>query len=139
MTGRVIPVAADDAFTAVANCRRRHVICILTRTTGQVAVGELAQHIAAIEHQSHPGYVTSDQRASVYVSLIQNHLPQLDEFDVIDYDARAKQVRTTVATRPLAGYIHRLTIICRPLRDSDSQQDELLRHVQRPTGEGDDA
>lgn len=127
MAARVIPAAADDAFTAISNRRRRRVICILTRT-GDVSVSDLAEHIAAIEHQCRPHRVSSDQRASVYVGLIQNHLQRLDTLGIVDYDDRAKRVRTTAATRPLAMYIRQLTSICTPPSGSRPQQAHQSGH-----------
>lgn len=139
MTERVIPIAADDAFTAVANQRRRHVICMLTRTPDEVTVSDLATHIAAIEQQCHPNHVSSDQRASVYIALIQSHLERLDALGIVDYDSRAKRVSTTVSTRPLTIYIRQLTAICTPARSSRLSQALLHRHIQGATVEGNDA
>lgn len=139
MTACVIPVAADDAFTAISNRRRRRVICILTRATGDVSVSDLAEHIAAIEHHCRPHRVSSDQRASVYIGLIQNHLQRLDTLGIVDYDDRAKRVRTTSATRPLAMYIRQLTSICTPSAEPRLTQAEGHQHGHGITVEGDDA
>jgi hypothetical protein len=138
MTARIIPVAAANAFTAISNRRRRRTICILTRT-GDVSVSDLAEHIAAIEHQCRPARVTSDQRASVYVGLIQNHLQRLDTLGIVDYDDHAKRARTTNATHPLAIYIRQLTSICTPSGESRLQQAQSHQSVHGTTVEGDDA
>jgi hypothetical protein len=139
MTARVIPITADDAFTAVANPRRRRAICILTRTTGDMAVSNLAEHIAAIEQQSRPDRLSSDHRRSVYIGLIQNHLDRLDTLGIVDYDDRDKRVRTTDVTPPLAMYIRQLTSICTPREGSRPERAQLHRHVHGTPVEGDDA
>lgn len=139
MTARVIPIAAADAFTAISNRRRRRVICILDRITGDVAVSNLAEHIAAIEHQCRPHCVSSNQRASVYVGLIQNHLQRLDTLGIVDYDDRAKRTRTTDITRPLAMYVRQLTSICTPPCGSSPQQAQPHQHEHGTPVEGNDA
>lgn len=139
MTDRVIPITAADAFTAVANPRRRRVICILTRSTGDMAVSDLAEHITAIEQQCRPECVSSDQRASVYIGLIQNHLERLDTLGIIDYDDCAKRVSTTGVTRPLAIYIRQLTSICTPRGGPRPNQAGPHQHVHGSTVKGNDA
>jgi hypothetical protein len=47
---------------------------------------------------------------SVYNSLIQRHLPKLEEHDVIEYDRRAKEL---VTTRELARYASLLSRVRR--------------------------
>lgn len=120
MTSCAIPIGTDDAFTAISNSRRRHVICILKRRTGAVDVRDLAVDIAAIENQCRSYEVTSTQRKRIYISLIQTHLDRLDSLEVIDYDSRSKRVRATYATQPLAHYIQQLTTRCSAVRPHPS-------------------
>jgi hypothetical protein len=107
-----IPMEPASAFTAIANSRRRRVLLSLSRSSGAVSADELAIEIAAIENMIDPSQVSSDDRASIYVTLIQTHLETLAEGDAVDYDERSKTVTPTDATEPLAEYIRRLQTAC---------------------------
>ena len=72
------------------NDRRRRVIRHLRETDDRVSVSDLSEHIASVEAGESPA--PRDVRKSVYVSLHQTHLPKLDEWGVIDYDDRAKEL-----------------------------------------------
>ena len=116
MTGseyaHAIPTAPDDVFTAVSNERRRRVILSLTQSDDAVTVSELAVELAAMEELIDPSEVTSKQRTRIYISLIQNHLGQLDSLGVVAYDSRAKQVCPTDATEPVAQHIRKIMTAC---------------------------
>lgn len=60
----------------VANQRRRHVLRVLA-DGGPIAIGTLAERVAAREHECGVADVTHQQRKRVYVSLHQTHLPRL--------------------------------------------------------------
>lgn len=47
---------------------------------------ELAEDIAAWEHDTSVKQLTSDERQRVYIALYQTHLPKLDDYDAIEYD-----------------------------------------------------
>jgi len=107
-----IPVSPDEAFEAVSNSRRRQVILSLARTDDYVSVSDLAVELAAIENTIDPSEVTGEERTRVYISLIQTHLDTLDDLGIVEYDDRAKQVKSTDATQPLAEYAQALTTAC---------------------------
>lgn len=107
-----IPIDPAVAFEALGNSRRRRVLLSLSRTHGELTVDELAIEIAAIENTIDPSKVGSDERTSVYITLIQSHLETLDEVGAVDYDDRSKTVASTDATEPLAEYIRRLQTAC---------------------------
>ncbi|MFD1635281.1 DUF7344 domain-containing protein (plasmid) [Haloplanus ruber] len=107
-----IPMEPASAFTAIANSRRRRVLLSLSRSSGAVSADELAIEIAAIENTIDPSKVSSDDRASAYIALIQTHLETLAEEGAVNYDERSKTVTSTDATEPLAEYIRRLQTAC---------------------------
>ncbi|MBB6091051.1 hypothetical protein PNQ29_03625 [Halobacterium salinarum] len=107
-----IPMAPAAAFDAISNSRRRRVVLSLSRSSGDVPVGDLAVEIAAIENELDPSKVGNNERASTYISLIQRHLDTLDGVSAVDYDDRSKTVTATDATEPLAEYIRRLQTAC---------------------------
>lgn len=57
-----------------------------------VSVRQLAREIAAIEEDVVLERATGDPYHNVYTSLIQTHLPELDEVDAIEYDGDRKTV-----------------------------------------------
>jgi len=107
-----IPMDPDIVFDIVSNSRRRRVLLSVSRLQSEITAGDLAVEIAAIENRIDPSEVRSDERTSIYVSLIQRHLSTLDEAGAIDYDARSKTVTDTDATEPLAEYVRRLQTAC---------------------------
>lgn len=107
-----IPMDPDVAFEALGNSRRRRVLLSLSRSHSEVTADELAIEIAAMENTIDPSKVGSDERTSVYITLTQSHLGQLDEIGAADYDDRSKTVAPTDATEPLAEYIRRLQTAC---------------------------
>lgn len=109
---RVIPLNSDDAFEAISNCRRRHVLLSLDRSESAVSAGDLAVEIAAIEDGVEPSAVTSEQRTRVYIALTQNHLDTLHKVGAVKYDSRSKQVASTDATAGLAEIIRRIESSC---------------------------
>lgn len=107
-----VPMSPDDVFSALSNGRRRIVILSVARSDGRVGAGDLAVEIAAIEHEIHPDTVSGQQRAAVYVTLVQNHLPKLDKLGVVKFDERSKQVEAQTATEPLARVIQSVEAAC---------------------------
>jgi len=77
----------DQVFEILKNKRRREALAYL-RSADElpVTIGELAEHIAAIENDTTPDAISSSERKRVYVGLYQCHLPKMDEYDVVDFD-----------------------------------------------------
>lgn len=69
----------SELFTMLGNDRRRETIEYVA-TDGEVTVSDVAEHIA--ERTDGDGAYRS-----VYVSLLQNHLPKLAETGILDYDS----------------------------------------------------
>lgn len=91
------PVDLDELFEVLSNRRRRDVIRYLDSEaagdgeTAEIAIGTLAEVIAARENDKRPRTVTSAERKRVYIALYQCHLPKMTATDVIDYDSRSGQ------------------------------------------------
>lgn len=92
-------LTSEEIFTVLSNERRRDVIRHLRDIDGETTVGTLAELIAAEENDITVGELSSYQRKCVYVSLYQNHLPLMDDINVVDYDDGRKtvEIRETVA------------------------------------------
>lgn len=86
-------LSIDDATVVIANERRRLTIDSLAETEGGVtALGELAEAVAAAEHEKPVAEIDSNERKSAYIALVQTHLPRLDGLDVVDYDEGAQMI-----------------------------------------------
>lgn len=91
------PLDPDDLFHSLQNERRRRVLRVLADAEGEtLAMGDIAKSVAATENECPERMVSSDQRKRVYIALYQNHLPQLDDVGLIEYD----QDRGKVAAGP---------------------------------------
>ncbi|SEW23941.1 DUF7344 domain-containing protein [Natrinema salifodinae] len=89
---------ADEIFHLLQNERRRLVLRYLSGTEETVRMRDVAEQVAAWEHDTTVAELTSDQRQRVYIPLYQSHLPKLDKAGVIDY----QQSRGLVERKPLA-------------------------------------
>ncbi|WP_101298279.1 DUF7344 domain-containing protein [Halegenticoccus soli] len=91
-------LSKDKLFHILQNQRRRYVLRYLKETEGQVRMRDVAEQVAAWEHDTTVEALTTDERQRVYISLYQCHLPKLADEDVIEYNqARGHIVRTQLA------------------------------------------
>lgn len=80
-------IQLDDLFNLLRNSRRRQTLRYLfTADDGTATIGELSEHIAAIENDTDLSLVNSKQRKRVYISLYQTHLPHLATLKIIEYE-----------------------------------------------------
>lgn len=86
--------AIDDRFDVLSNHRRRRVLTNLAENDTAV-VGELAEHIAAIENDKPAGALSSQERKRVYIALYQSHLPKMADAGIVDYDKNRGTVSLT--------------------------------------------
>ncbi len=76
----------DITFEILKNRRRRLVLEYVRDTEEPVTIGELAEHIAAIENDTTVQQLDAQQRKRVYIGLYQCHLPKMDDADVVDFN-----------------------------------------------------
>lgn len=98
-------VSDDAVFEVLSNRRRRRVIEYLYDHDGAATVGELAEHIATAENGTTIQELSSDDRKCVYVSLYQNHLPVMDDANVVDYDENRKRVQLLDGASKVKPYL----------------------------------
>ncbi|MFC6976850.1 ArsR family transcriptional regulator [Halomicroarcula sp. GCM10025709] len=95
-------IAPETAFDILRNSRRRLAIVYLLETEGgAVSLGDLAEHVAAIENGVSREELSSAQRKRVYVSLYQSHLPRMEEAGIVRFD----QDRGLVSPGPQAAAV----------------------------------
>lgn len=83
-SGSVLPL--DHLFEILKNERRRTVLHYLEDHDETVPLGDLAEHVAAVENDTTVTQVTSNERKCVYVGLYQCHLPKMDGMGVVAFD-----------------------------------------------------
>ena len=96
-SGRECNITEETVFYILSNQRRRLVVYVLKEESGGegVEVGTLARRISAWENDVPGSEVDYSDRKSVYTSLQQHHLPEMDEAGIIDFDEREGVVSTT--------------------------------------------
>ncbi|MFU1780590.1 hypothetical protein ACM16X_04335 [Haloarcula japonica] len=95
----------DDLFH-VLQCRRRRLVLkyLHEHPGGEPAdMSDIAEHIAALEHDTTVDSLRSKQRQRVYIALYQSHLPKMDDAGVINYN----QDRGLVEATALANSFHK--------------------------------
>ena len=88
----------DEIFHILQNERRRMVLRYLQGKEEPVRMRDVAEQVAAWEHDTTVRGLSSSQRQRVYIPLYQSHLPKLDKLGVIEY----QQSRGIVERKPLA-------------------------------------
>jgi hypothetical protein len=100
-------LSKDELFHLLQNSRRRAVVRYLRGREGPVPMRDVAEQVAAWEHDTTVSGLSSDERQRVYVALYQSHLDALADAGVIEYD----KPRGVIEPRPLldrvAAYIDR--------------------------------
>lgn len=95
----------DKMFHLLQNERRRQVIRYLSDVDGTVSMRDIAEQVAAWEHDTSVQALKSDERQRVYIPLYQNHLPKLDEEGVIEYNQSRGTVKRTELADQLEQYL----------------------------------
>lgn len=92
-------IARDDVFHLLQDQRRRAVLrTLLTdRHDGPIPLSALAAYVSAVEHGDDAPESVGEIQNRVRTALHHSHLPLLDEYDVVEYDAEAR----TVEPKPL--------------------------------------
>ena len=84
----------ETVFDILRNERRQLVLGYVAVTGDDVVnIGELAEHVAAIENDVPVNALSSQQRKRVYVALYQCHLPKMGDSDVIEFDKDRGTIR----------------------------------------------
>lgn len=80
-------IDTDDVLDLLANERRRALLAVLADRDGGVHESELADVIASITEATN-GTTPDRWRKTTYVTLHQNHIPKLEDYDVVQQDAQ---------------------------------------------------
>ncbi|MFC7137857.1 hypothetical protein ACFQRB_18260 [Halobaculum litoreum] len=95
----------DVTFEILKNQRRRHVLDRLREVDGETTIGELAEHIAAIENDCDVQALGAQQRKRVYIGLYQCHLPKMDDAGVVAFNQSRGRVELEPEAEQLFEYL----------------------------------
>ncbi len=114
-----IALSTETVCELISNARRRAVIQHIAALEhdGSVQVGDLARTIASEEHDISPATVSAEQRKTVYVSLLQNHLPKLGSADVVKWNNSSGDIARGQCVAELATLIESIEQVCEPERE----------------------
>jgi len=91
------PISNDDLFHLLQNSRRRAVLRCLQGREDPVRMRDVAEQVAAWEHDTTVAELTSRERQRVYIALYQSHLEKLADAGVIEYN----KPRGVIEPKPL--------------------------------------
>ncbi|WP_245626012.1 DUF7344 domain-containing protein [Haloparvum sedimenti] len=99
-----VPVTLPETriHALLSNERRQATLDRLSRADDELSVSDLATFVAERESGTSPP--PRDVRESVYCSLVQTHLPTLEESGVVVHDADAQTVRLAPHAEQLRVY-----------------------------------
>ena len=92
----------DELYDILSNERRRLCVRTIQENRDSIDVQELADTLAS---ELADGSMSSNLRQSIYISLVQTHLPKLDKYEVVDYDDDEKTVRAGQRLPEVDGYL----------------------------------
>ena len=93
---------AEQVYSILANERRRRALEQLGSVGGVVTVHDLSELVAGRETGESPP--PKRCRESVYTSLVQTHLPKLEEVGVVEYDRETQTIELSRHARDVALY-----------------------------------
>ena len=95
-------LSQSDIFGILQNDRRRQVLQIL-RTQGNQSIRSLSEEIARLETETEEP--KSSVRKSIYVSLLQTHIPKMESLQIINYNREHDTVELLPAARNFDIYM----------------------------------
>lgn len=98
----------DTIFQVLRNRRRRYVLHFLKQREELVPIGRVAEQVAAWENEKPVESVSSAERKRVYISLLQSHLPTLEEAEMVVFDEEDSTVDLTEKAETLDIYVERV-------------------------------
>lgn len=115
------PLPKDKLFHILQNQRRRQTLQFLQGTEGVVDMRDIAEQVAAWEHDTTLQQLTSNERQRAYISLYQCHLPKLADEGIIEYNQQRGFVKRTPLADQLDPYLDEID--ARETPDDDSAAD----------------
>lgn len=90
--------AGDEMYRSLVTERRRILVGVLARTRGQISVEELTEAVARRERLNDSDRSEEELTEEIRISLYHNHLPTLEQTDLIEFDHESMVVDNTADT-----------------------------------------
>ena len=119
-------LSLDDLFFTLQNERRRLVLKYLSESERVVEMRDVAEQVAAWEHDTTLAALTSDERQRVYIALYQSHLPKLDKVGLIEYNQSRGIIEQTERMEQIVPYLE---------ADAEAREDERAEDAAEPATE----
>ena len=115
------PISKDELFHLLQNSRRRAVLRYLRGREGPVRMRDVAEQVAAWEHDTTVAQLSSNERQRVYIALYQSHLDTLADAGVIAYN----KPRGVIEPLPLLDQVTRYLDVDRlePTESTEADED----------------
>ena len=113
-------LSLDDLFFTLQNERRRLVLKYLSESEQVVEMRDVAEQVAAWEHDTTLAALTSDERQRVYIALYQSHLPKLDKVGLIEYNQSRGIIEQTERMEQIVPYLE---------ADAEAREDERAEEI----------
>ncbi|WP_121744542.1 DUF7344 domain-containing protein [Natronorubrum halophilum] len=81
----------EAACSLLAESERRYLLYQLAEHR-ETNLEDVVAQIAAWEYDVRPSHIDKETRQRLYVSLVHNHLPRLEDYGIIEYDLRSGDV-----------------------------------------------
>ena len=117
------PLSKDTVFHLLQNGRRRLTLRYLREVEADAELRDIAEQVAAWEHEVSVQQLRSNQRQRVYIALYQSHLSKLADEGVIEFDKHRKTIERTSLADQLDRY---LELDARAIADAGEMDDEPL-------------
>ncbi len=95
--------AHEIVLTGLADFRRRHVLHRL-RIHESMSLSKLADEVAVSEYEQPLGELSAESVHEVYLSLYHNHVPHLEEANLVEYNQRDGRVALSDRTKAVERY-----------------------------------
>lgn len=106
----------EMVFTVLANARRRAALRCLEAQDGETTLSKLTTYLSEQEGRDPDD---PSERKAVYVSLIQSHIPLLEDEGIVTYNKDRRLVRLTDRAAVVLPYLH----------VTDKRESTLLRRL----------
>lgn len=88
------PITYEIMFTVLSHERRRYALYCLRKYRTPMALADLADEVARLEHGTRPLTEISEEEVKrIYVDLYHSHVPKMEDANLLEYDQERDSVR----------------------------------------------
>ena len=99
----------DELFKVLSHSRRRFMLRYLQPVETPLSVDELTTELVAWEDQRTGADQSRDERVSIKISLLHNHLPKMADAGIIKYDATRQTVTLADGDNEVHAHLQAMT------------------------------